>query len=53
LYFEHSWLQWEWWEVPIKSDQNIYFSGKKESPLDSIVTNLGPSKYTHRSPSKI
>jgi hypothetical protein len=21
--------------------------------LDSIVTNLGPSKYTHRSPSKI
>ena len=26
---------------------------KKESPLDSIVTNLCPSKYTHRSPSKI
>jgi hypothetical protein len=53
IYFEHSWLQLEWWEVPIQSDQNIYFSGKKESPLDSIVTNLGPSKYTHRSPSKI
>jgi hypothetical protein len=26
---------------------------EKESPLDSIVTNLVPSKYTHRSPSKI
>jgi hypothetical protein len=25
---------------------------KKESPLDSIVTNLGSSKYTHRNPSK-
>jgi hypothetical protein len=27
IYFEHSWLEWEWLEVPIHSDQNIYFSG--------------------------
>jgi hypothetical protein len=33
--------------------KHIFQWKKKESPLDSIVTNLGPSKYTHRSPSKI
>ena len=46
IYVEHSWSQYNQIKTYILVE-------KKESPLESIVTDLGPSKYTHRSPSKI